>query len=231
MESDSRNQARKAYYKDRVENLRQQVPMVNVLDHLGIRVHVTQDVEIQYPCPLHGDGKDQGFSARVYPEEAGDPGGHTFCWGCQKSRDQIQWVRDYKGMSFVGAIKYLEDTFGVDNVPSIYDYFDPNFVPEGVAEEPKNKLVSEIETALQGGGESQKVQTAGNPFPPTFWPEIERKIIRLRSSDKLSPEGATKLFFVLDSLEYDVKEGLCSSEEVALKRGHQIYQKIQELET
>lgn len=198
------DRARQEYYRVRVENLRHQVPMVRVLEHLGIRVHVNENVEIQYPCPLHGDGQDQGFSARVYPGDNDDPGGHTFCWGCQQARDQIQWIRDYQGMSFMGAVKFLEDTFDVKGVPSIYDYFDPSQIEKGADGILKTKLEREIDAILNPEDTEE--------FSISY---LERKIDRLVADkgNQLTRLSITRLYFLFDMLSYDLKEGTITEEE------------------
>lgn len=210
------DRARREYYRVRVENLRSQIPMVRVLEHLGIQVHVNEDVEVQYPCPLHGDGNDRGFSARVYPSESDDPGGHTFCWGCQKARDQIQWVRDYEGLSFMGAVKYLEETFEVTDIPNIYDYFDPRKT-EG--EGGGSKFLREIEEIL--GNSSNDVLS---------FAYLERKIDRLVADtrDSISLTSVTRLYFVCDLLAYDFDREIIDEKE-ALRRAARLESKIKTL--
>lgn len=197
------DRARKDYYRARVENLREQVPMVKVLEHLNVRVHVNENVEIQYPCPLHGDGKDNGYSARVYPETDGDPGGHTYCWGCSKHRDQIGWVMEYEGTSFMGAVKLLESAFAVVDIPNVYDFFDPSASVEG--DEGKTKLSQEIETILEG-----------DPVVRGF-DYLERKIDRLVQDykSKLNMGAITRLYFVYDKMRYDLDTEALSMEKAS----------------
>lgn len=217
--SDAIARARKDYYRARVENLRSQVPMVRILEDLGIRVHVNEDVEIQYPCPLHGDGQDNGFSARVYPGGSDDPGGHTFCWGCQKARDQIQWIRDYQGLSFIGAVKYIEESFGVSEIPNIYDYFDPGAVAEGEAPGGASKLEREIQQILDGP-ETEK-------FDVRY---LERKIDRLVSDKRreISLPSVTRLYFVYDLLRYELEQGIVS-EERAMETARKLEDKLNQM--
>jgi len=196
--------------------------MVRVLEDLGIRVHVNEDVEIQYPCPLHGDGQDNGFSARVYPGDSDDPGGHTFCWGCQKARDQIQWVRDYQGLSFIGAVKYLEENFGVTSIPNIYDYFDPGKVEGGQeGEGGQTRLEREINAILEGP------QTEA--FDVRY---LERKIDRLvvDKRDTLSVESITRLYFVYDLLRYDLEKDRVTQEK-ARETARKLEAKINQMST
>ena len=50
----------------RVEQIKEFVSIEQGLNDLGYRVqHI--DREQQFPCDLHGDGRDGKFSARVYP--------------------------------------------------------------------------------------------------------------------------------------------------------------------
>lgn len=200
MTSQNTNEARKRYYRARVQNLRAQVPMVRVLEIMGVETRIVESVEVQYPCPLHGDGQDNGFSARVYPESERDPGGSTYCWGCHKKRDQIEWVRDYQGLSFSAAMKLLEDTFNVSKIPSIYDYFDPNSLenPEG-EEECQNAFQREIDEIFK---QKQNRDTDLHAFL--------RKRDRFMQTHgrNLSLGVATKIYFISDKIGYELQNDL-----------------------
>jgi len=56
-------------------------------------------------CPWCGDGGKASKSDRfaVYPEK-----GRYKCWQCDKSGDAVQFIRDYKTMSYIEACEYLK---------------------------------------------------------------------------------------------------------------------------
>ena len=65
----------------------------------------THGGEYAGPCPWCG-GKDR---FRVWPEQKG---GRYWCRGCGKSGDTIQYLRDFKGLSFSDACHYLGRELG-----------------------------------------------------------------------------------------------------------------------
>lgn len=64
------------------------------------RVATTNGGEWSGACPFCG-GRDR---FRVWPEE---DGGRFWCRGCGKSGDAIQWLRDFRGLSFQEACAEL----------------------------------------------------------------------------------------------------------------------------
>jgi hypothetical protein len=191
----NQDRARKEYYKARADNIKRQVSIYDVLNHYGVRIR-TENSEVQFPCPLHGDGTDNGYSARAYPDEEGK-GSHAYCWGCQKARDVIEWVKDKESVSFIQAMKTIEDMFAVQDVPNIYTFFDPSN-PEG-SEGQESKLTREISSILD------KQVT----FGVEDLAYIEKKIGRLVRDKKnaLSMESILRLYYVYDSVIFDLKTG------------------------
>lgn len=64
------------------------------------KVASTHGGEWAGPCPFCG-GKDR---FRVWPEEKG---GKWWCRGCDRHGDAIQWLRDFRGLSFLEACAFL----------------------------------------------------------------------------------------------------------------------------
>lgn len=109
---------RREYFRARADNVRAQLNPYQLLSYYGVPGVSPGDVghELQYPCPLHGDGQDNSFSARIYPE------GGTFCFACNKARDVIQWTRDKENLSFMQAIRLLESRFSLRPLPGFYEF-------------------------------------------------------------------------------------------------------------
>lgn len=191
------------YNKERVENIKDQVPMQDVLDYYGIPVR-TREREFQFPCPLHGNGQDNNYSARMYPDSDS-----TYCFACHKDRDVIEWVRDSEGLRFGKALSFIERTFGVTDIPK------PKFDPSD------KKTRRKMKTLLK----RQK-------SAPTLLDGIERveskarRILRESDRSQLDLKTTLKVFHVLDSLRYDIQHGNVE-EDKARPILEKLFQKIQ----
>jgi DNA primase len=186
-----------SYNRERIENIKEQVHITQVLAHYGINVR-TMNREFQYPCPLHGDGQDNSYSARMYPDS-----NSTYCFACHKDRDVVEWVRDQEGLSFGKALSYIERSFGVKNIPK------PKFDPSD------EKTRKEMQTLLR------KQETA-----PTLLDGIERVEAKARrmireSRDEIKRKKAVRTFFLLDMLRFDVQHG-----EVDDQKASKVLQKV-----
>ncbi len=101
----TRNQRRR-------DRIRSEIPIAQLLSDLGYAVRPdAAHREQQFSCDLHGDGRDSKPSARVYPDNNA-----WYCFGCPKHRDAIRTVRDKFGLSFVDALKWLEEKYGLPNM-------------------------------------------------------------------------------------------------------------------
>lgn len=99
--------------KRSADRVREEIPIVRVLYDYGYQVDPrAEDHEQQFCCDLHGDGRDNKPSARVYPG-----GGQFFCFACGRSRDVIGLVREKEGLDFWKAIKTLEGRYGLPPLP------------------------------------------------------------------------------------------------------------------
>src|SRR6476620_6365172 len=59
-------------------------------------------------CPFHGE-KSPSFT--IFDD-------HYFCFGCRARGDAITFVREIQGLSFIEALRYLAEKFGID-VPQL----------------------------------------------------------------------------------------------------------------
>ena len=121
----------------RVERIKKDLNIVQVLIDLGYPVHGV-DREEQFPCDLHGDGRDGKPSARIYPES-----NSFYCWACAKVRDSIELVREKKGLGFIDALNWLEQQYGFPAIP-----WEP--------EEPEKTVVDEVTACLDTSGTFEK---------------------------------------------------------------------------
>jgi len=80
--------------------IKQTVPMDSILRRYGL---VGQNAKHRIPCPLHG-GEKPNFSYRD----------HRFrCWVCGEHGSTIDFVMKYKNVSFVDAMRSINDDFGL----------------------------------------------------------------------------------------------------------------------
>ena len=95
------------------ERIRDQIPIVRVLADYGYPVRDDAgDREQQFSCDLHGDGRDNKPSARVYPTS-----GSWYCFACSKVRDSIETVRAKEGLDFWPAVRFLETRYNLPPLP------------------------------------------------------------------------------------------------------------------
>lgn len=137
----------------RVEQIKEFVSIEQGLNDLGYRVqHI--DREQQFPCDLHGDGRDGKFSARVYPDS-----GSWYCFACGKSRDLIETYRDKFGLSFGKACYTIEKKYGLKHIFSNNEKTDTKDASTEMSPEQGFKILSKrMETLLNG---MQKVKPMG----------------------------------------------------------------------
>lgn len=99
--------------KKRIDRVREEIPLTEVLYSYGYRVHQdTGGREQQFSCDLHGDGNDNMPSARFYPDS-----NKFYCFACGVARDSIALVREKEGVSFWNAVRKLEKDYGLPELP------------------------------------------------------------------------------------------------------------------
>lgn len=94
------------FARRRADRIRKEIPILQVLFDYGYVVDPGVDRRQQFACDLHGDGFDQIFSARVYPDTS-----QWYCFACQTSRDAIATVRAKEDLQFHEACRKLEHQF------------------------------------------------------------------------------------------------------------------------
>lgn len=100
-------------WRTRIDRIKKSISITQVLADLGYQVRSDgSDREQQFPCDLHGDGRDGKPSARAYPETAS-----WWCFACSKYRDAIETVRAKQGTDFKRAVSYLEQKYGLPTLP------------------------------------------------------------------------------------------------------------------
>ena len=109
-----------SHLRRRADRVKKKVQIRQLLYDLGYRVRPDSgDREEQFPCDLHGDGRDLKFSARVYSDQ-------WYCFGCDKSRDVIETVREKLDLGFSDAIQWLEKKYDLPPLPfESSDYIRP----------------------------------------------------------------------------------------------------------
>lgn len=102
--------------KAAADRIREVVPILEVLATYNYRVRSDGgEREQQFQCDLHGTGRDNKPSARVYPES-----NSWYCFACDATRDPIGTVMAKEGVKFWDAIKLLEQAYGLDPLPADY---------------------------------------------------------------------------------------------------------------
>lgn len=109
--------------KRRIDRIKQDLPITQVLHDLGYKVRSDAgNREQQFSCDLHGSGRDQKPSARVYPGSNA-----YYCFACDRVRDSIALVREKNGLGFMEALQFLEKKY---NFPALPWEDDEDQVPE-----------------------------------------------------------------------------------------------------
>lgn len=100
-------------WQRRVARIKTDIDIIQVLTDYGYAVRSGGgDREQQFSCDLHGDGRDQKPSGRVYPASAS-----WYCFTCAVTRDAIETVRTKEGLDFKDALNFLEKKYGLPTLP------------------------------------------------------------------------------------------------------------------
>lgn len=124
----------------RAENILRHVNILDTLLKLEV-VEDTADTARNIPCPFHNFGRERKPSGRVYTESDKCVAGHFYCFTCQKVWNPIDFVMEYRQMSFPSAMRWLEDRFKVP--PLKVD----DFLPQAKPEPQKGEVRTESELA------------------------------------------------------------------------------------
>ena len=97
----------------RINQIKQDVPIDQVLHDYGYRIHMGgQYQEQQFPCDLHGDGNDGKASARMYPAN-----NSWYCFACSRTRNVIDTIQAKEGFGFMDALTFIENKYKLPVVP------------------------------------------------------------------------------------------------------------------
>jgi len=125
--------------RQRADRIKREVSIASVLAQYGYRVRVdAAHRQQQFPCNLHGDGRDNKPSARVYPAS-----NSWYCFACDKTRDPIETVREVEGIGFREALDWLEKHYSLPSLP----FEDEE--PEGVAPAGRPAPEPELEVSFE----------------------------------------------------------------------------------
>lgn len=193
MSDESKDIARQEYYEARKANIKENIDCSDVLTHFGVNL-LYDNSEVQYRCPLHGDGRDDQKSARYYPESD-----DTYCWGCQEYRDHIGLVMDFEGCSFTEALHYLESEWNLD-VPSIYDFTRPSSTESNQQDDGETGIQRDIDAIFEDDVDIMDRCGA-----------LESKIDRVVDEYDVDTGPALKLYHAYDYLLYCVRNEVHTS--------------------
>jgi hypothetical protein len=97
----------------RADRIRTAIPMARVLADYGYAVNPDGgDREQQFPCDLHGDGRDGKPSGRLYPAS-----NSMYCFACGRARDAVSLAMEKEGLKFVDALDKIERRYGLPPLP------------------------------------------------------------------------------------------------------------------
>lgn len=178
--------------QESAERIRTEIPILKVLSDYGYAVRIDGGNRAQqFPCDLHGDGRDGKASGRVYPET-----GQFFCFACGRSRDAVTLVREKEGVSFWDAVKKLEKEYGLQPLPW-----------DGPEENPGPTLTQEIENSL-----------TKRESPEQALHRIERFLQGLTTERSLPPQKCASLWEAYDRTRLFAEEGGQESEVLEMAR-------------
>lgn len=86
---------------DEISSIKEAVTMLDICDKYGIEVNRSGYA----CCPFHNERTP---SMKVYPGQRG-----YCCFGCGKSGDVIDFVKQYFSISFKDAVRKIDDDFGL----------------------------------------------------------------------------------------------------------------------
>jgi hypothetical protein len=188
----------------RVLRVKTDIPLSHVLSSLGYKVREGLHKEQQFPCDLHGDGKDGKPSARLYLTDPENPSDQSwYCFACGKKRDSIETIKDKMGLSFWDALKYLEKTYNLPSLPWTEDDYNKFPIKNIVQEDHSlDKIAQSIHNTLNFCTKDRMLpqnKTLG------MW-EAYDKISYLHSNSKISDKEAISSFHkikhhLMESLE------------------------------
>jgi DNA primase len=175
----------KEYWEKRIDNIKDAVSIRNLIDYFNVECQSSGTIT-QVHCPFHGH--DNHASARIYETNT------MYCWVCSKNWDVIEFIRDFKQITFQEACKILEEMYGIEK-PSREEFYQKE---------------ESLEDFLEF--EEIKKENKEKNFDDDF-KKINKTLIRNR--DSFSLEDYRDTFYFYDKLYYLYKSGkYCSDLEI-----------------
>jgi hypothetical protein len=130
------------------------------------------DREQQFPCDLHGDGRDGKASGRLYPTS-----NSMYCFACGRARDAVSLAMEKEGLKFVDALDKIERRYGLPPLPDDGTDDEDEGNPDDIATILAEKPVSFDEAAARTDRFLRRVTAARTlPMDVTLrlWAEFDR---------------------------------------------------------
>lgn len=197
------------YWDERIRRVKENAPMDEILKRNNVPMR-KKGGEEQFPCPLHGDGRDRNFSARYYPDT-----NSTYCWACKQARDPISWYRDYQrrkegiDLEFSEALRELEQEFGIKPPPPPQDRG-----PGRSEDDPVPKEFRELCRIVDG---EDPGPTDSDPVMRSF-KRLDGIVRSISSEFRDSPQimlPVLKLCYLADNLRHDYEKGGVGAEKAS----------------
>jgi hypothetical protein len=157
----------------RADRIRADVPMARVLADYGYAVSPDGgDREQQFPCDLHGDGRDGKASGRLYPTS-----NSMYCFACGRARDAVSLAMEKEGLKFVDALDKIERRYGLPPLPDDGTDDEDEGNPDDIAAILAEKPVSFEEASARTDRFLRRVTAARTlPMAVTLrvWAEFDR---------------------------------------------------------
>jgi CHC2 zinc finger len=167
--------ARVSHSRRRADRIRETIPMARVLADYGYTVNPDGgDREQQFPCDLHGDGRDGKPSGRLYPSS-----NSMYCFACGRARDAVSLAMEKEGLKFGDALDKLERRYGLPYLPNDggSDDDDDGPRPESVADVLSERPVPYEEASDRADRFLRRI-TSARALPMTdtllFWSAFDR---------------------------------------------------------
>lgn len=180
----------------RLDRVKEQIPLSALLASYGYRIYddPSGTREQQFSCDLHGDGTDKKMSARLY-------GDSTYCFACNKQRDHLDYVRLKEGLTFIQALRWLEDRYGLEAMP--WEDGDVDSIespPQAVDVDPERGL-KRVHTLLMTTTKERVLPLFDTLF---FWEDFDR----IRFQHKSGTITGSNALSALDSLRLNIMRAL-----------------------
>ena len=133
-----------SHRREAADRVKEHVPITALLRHYGFPVREDGFHEQQFPCDMHGDGRDTKPSARVYPQT-----NSWYCFACGKARDVIATVQEREDIGFWEAIRILERMAGLPPLSRKEHSEEAHLSPVAVDERDIRRLLQRIEAILR----------------------------------------------------------------------------------